>query len=1210
MASKLILSKPELNEDVFFTDTTYWTVGATWTVFNNSVAGAICTAGAGNTLDITDSPLKFSTSYKYTLYVELCTGSSTFLIIAGNIIPITLSATPLVYQAIISTTSALNGVSFICSGGDTVNINYLKITESPSEYDIDITDDIDIPITFSVADIKDPSKRNAAYSKNVTIPATKNNNKYFTHIYEISGDGSYNPNKKCKAVVIEDGIELFNGICQLKQINRVRNGLNNYNQISYEVCLLGKLADVFYLLGDTLLSDLDFSEYNHTYNITNQRDSWYTQIQKNGGNYVNTLNGGNLTISSCTNNAGRLQLNFSGAHGLVANDWFLIPDNAITAGSEFYYGEHAVYSVVSSTAIIVRCPFDVVMGTILTTTATVKKHSKLGEGYVYPMTNYGGVTANTWAVKNFYPAIYLREYMVKMFKKIGFIWDSTEFNSIMFRKLIIPYNGGELKLTQAQIDAKKFQASSTTLVTSSYLISDNYDNSGNYAYPLNYRGHSLTGFGVAPGYTPFANTAPITLDVPINDDTTLPNFDNGGVFNTGTYRFVCPVTGNYDLTSNVQVIHNYVLPGGVTQADTTNGTSKFFVNTAQPSQTGGRPEMQLQIYDYTTSAVVTTGTNTITAFQSSATPISINVFNAALVAGRSYGVRLIYTYSAKAQFWTTQFTVPYNGNITVNYTVAANASFKNNIQSVALGDGDYLNLNIAVPQKIKCVDLLKTVIKLFNLYIQPDSSNDKKLYIETRNNFYSLGTTIDITDKLDTDQPIVITPMAELNAKYYEYKYADNKSTLGLDHKNKYGVGYGDLIYNVDNDFIPDTTNSLDVIFAATILSEVTQGAGSGRIIGDTSNEGLRLLYFNMSSSVNQVSNNTWLHSGLTGSYSRRIFPYAGHLDKVEAPNYDLNWTYPKGVYFDYDSWTSRGLFNQHYKQMIDEITDKNSRIVKCNLHLTAKDIFNLDFRNLFVIDGHFLRLNKVSDYLVNKNVTTPCEFIKVESKAPYIVPLYSSFSPVEDPNYSSNLRTINGEQLPEISMLSNGSNDLIQNESIVVNGSENNVNSYNSRTVSVNGDGNTTGAGLTNVLIQGDNNVVYPNISNVSLINSSNITVTESNVTYMNGLLVSNVGGVIDSEIITTDKSLDITYNNRIVYVDATAGNITLTWDSSTMTDCKVYIVRVDISVNTISITDSDATAVYIGNALPYNLGMVQYDHLPITSIIPSGGTPILYNF
>jgi hypothetical protein len=282
-------------------------------------------------------------------------GQSSAIIFGGTSYTIPVTITPTVYEGTI-TPSSNNNLVFTATSGMDVMLSWLTISEEPGSYDIEITENIEVPITYSISDIKDPAKRKATFSRTVTIPGTKDNNKFFNHIFEITQDCSYNPNKKARAIVINDGIEQFRGFVKLDKINRVANGLNNYDLISYDITLLGNIADLFYDIGDMLLTELDFSEYNHTYNRANQFNSWHTTIIRNGINFTNSTNGSALTITSCQNASGRVQINFSSAHGLVAGDWLLIPESCVTSGENFkwYCGENEVYSVPSSTSIVLQ----------------------------------------------------------------------------------------------------------------------------------------------------------------------------------------------------------------------------------------------------------------------------------------------------------------------------------------------------------------------------------------------------------------------------------------------------------------------------------------------------------------------------------------------------------------------------------------------------------------------------------------------------------------------------------------------------------------------------------------------------------------------------------------------------------------------------------------------------------------------------------------
>ena len=146
---------------------------------------------------------------------------------------------------------------------------------------LDLLDDFTIQITRSIADIKEPQSRSSDWSKTITLPGTKQNNKIFSHIFEVGNEiqGSsqltpdFNPNKKANVVVLVDGMEQIRGFIRLTEIV-----VNDSKDILYNATIHGQTADLFTSLENAKLSDLNFSEYNHTLNITNVTDSWDNQI--------------------------------------------------------------------------------------------------------------------------------------------------------------------------------------------------------------------------------------------------------------------------------------------------------------------------------------------------------------------------------------------------------------------------------------------------------------------------------------------------------------------------------------------------------------------------------------------------------------------------------------------------------------------------------------------------------------------------------------------------------------------------------------------------------------------------------------------------------------------------------------------------------------------------------------------------------------------
>ena len=70
-----------------------------------------------------------------------------------------------------------------------------------------------------------------------------------------------------------------------------------------------------------------------------------------------------------------------------------------------------------------------------------------GVGYVYPLIDYGfssNFTAIQFSVNQIFPAVFVKEYVDRMFEAAGFTYQSTFFGSSPFEDLIIPFNSKNL----------------------------------------------------------------------------------------------------------------------------------------------------------------------------------------------------------------------------------------------------------------------------------------------------------------------------------------------------------------------------------------------------------------------------------------------------------------------------------------------------------------------------------------------------------------------------------------------------------------------------------------------------------------------------------------------------------------------------------------------------------------------------------------------
>ena len=135
----------------------------------------------------------------------------------------------------------------------------------------DLYEDEDIPLSLSVDDFKNVAEKVQSYSKAFNLPATKRNNQIFDNIFEITRTDTginFNPYKRTKAILKQDGFLLFEGYLRMLDIS------DKSGEISYNVNLYSEVVALADVLGDKTFSDLDFTELTHDYQKTNIINSW------------------------------------------------------------------------------------------------------------------------------------------------------------------------------------------------------------------------------------------------------------------------------------------------------------------------------------------------------------------------------------------------------------------------------------------------------------------------------------------------------------------------------------------------------------------------------------------------------------------------------------------------------------------------------------------------------------------------------------------------------------------------------------------------------------------------------------------------------------------------------------------------------------------------------------------------------------------------
>lgn len=145
-------------------------------------------------------------------------------------------------------------------------------------YSLDLYGDVDVNVVFNITDIRNPELIKSNFTKEITIPATHNNNKVFESLlYNGNYPTEFNPNFKLQAQLYGDNTILIDGYLQVTNITKNEDNFVD----SYDIIIYGELTSLFTDLASLKVSDLDFSEYNHVWNWKNIEYSWDKNIKYN-----------------------------------------------------------------------------------------------------------------------------------------------------------------------------------------------------------------------------------------------------------------------------------------------------------------------------------------------------------------------------------------------------------------------------------------------------------------------------------------------------------------------------------------------------------------------------------------------------------------------------------------------------------------------------------------------------------------------------------------------------------------------------------------------------------------------------------------------------------------------------------------------------------------------------------------------------------------
>jgi hypothetical protein len=136
---------------------------------------------------------------------------------------------------------------------------------------LDVKEGTAFPLNFQAGDIRDISQRKGSFSKTITLTGSKNNNNLLNHYYDVNiVEGTFNINALTTCAVIQDGIPIMED-CSMQLTGVVKSQLTDgyEEQVTYEVLVKDSKADFFTAIANKELTDIDFSDLNHTYDAFN-----------------------------------------------------------------------------------------------------------------------------------------------------------------------------------------------------------------------------------------------------------------------------------------------------------------------------------------------------------------------------------------------------------------------------------------------------------------------------------------------------------------------------------------------------------------------------------------------------------------------------------------------------------------------------------------------------------------------------------------------------------------------------------------------------------------------------------------------------------------------------------------------------------------------------------------------------------------------------
>ena len=267
--------------------------------------------------------------------------------------------------------------------------------------------------------------------------------------------------------------------------------------------------------------------------------------------------------------------------------------------------------------------------------------------------------------------------------------------------------------------------------------------------------------------------------------------------------------------------------------------------------------------------------------------------------------------------------------------------------------------------KMKQIDFVSGLQKMFNLVFIPDRNNGKHLYIEPFNDYMASGEKKDWTNKIDLTKDISITPTTDLQARQYDWTHSNGKDLVNaLVFKNASRVYSRYRVDDPVNDFASGN-KAIKSPFAPHVVSYIpgTQFAVH-RMLVDTDQadktikEPLpRLAFWN-----GKENGTIYYQNDSSGTTTDAQYPVFSQYSDLEATVTDEDLGYgAERPFHIIKANPLETLYYKYWRPFVNELYSSDARKLTAFFRLTRSELASFEFADKVYIKDTYWRVLSVS---------------------------------------------------------------------------------------------------------------------------------------------------------------------------------------------------------------------------------------------------------